>query len=141
MEFTLTSEVLFSVTELAISIGLMMASEDMGGFDDILDMLRPGWMKGAYVEVKDLDPLDRRYSDAHERQAARIALLILSRADYSPQALVDLWKRIAEDRSLRAKFRRMSRGMSPRKRSAMLESLIKQLPPVDTATELQEMQR
>ena len=125
VEFTFTSEVLFSVSELATSIGLMVASQGaitIGGH---------GWMKWAYVEVSDLDALDREYSEAYEREAASIALLILSRTKYSPQALVNLWKRIAEDESLEAKFRRMSRSLSPKARAAMLESLIKELPAED----------
>ena len=141
VEFTLTSEVLFSVTELAVTIGLMLASEDIAGVDDIIGMGGQGWMKLAYTEVMDLDSLDRKYSDKYEREAASIALLILSRTNYSPQALADLWKRIAEDKSLRAKFKRMRRGMSPWKRSVMLESLIRELPLEDTTTEPQEMRQ
>ena len=122
VEFTLTSEVLFSVTELATSIGLMVASQGMiaiGG---------QGWMKWAYVEVTDLDPLDREYSEEHEREAASIALLILSRSEYSPHALVDLWKRIAADETLQDRFKRMSRDLSPQERATMLETLIAELP-------------
>ena len=122
VEFTLTSEVFFSVSELATSIGLMVASQGMiaiGG---------QGWMKWAYVEVTDLDPLDRKYSDEHEREAASIALLILARTKYSPQALVNLWKRIAADETLQDQFDRMSRSLSPQERAEMLEALIAELP-------------
>ena len=122
VEFTLTSEVLFSVTELATSIGLMVASQGMVAISG------QGWMKWAYVEVSDLDPLDRAYSEEHEREAASIALLILSRTMYSPQALVDLWKRIAADETLQAKYKRMSRDLSPQQRATMLEALLAELP-------------
>ncbi len=122
VEFTLTSEVLFSVTELATSISLMVASHGMVAISG------QGWMKWAYVEVTDLDPLDREYSEEHEREAASIALLILSRSKYSPNALLDLWKRIAADETLQARFERMSRDLSPQERAAMLEALIAVLP-------------
>jgi predicted Zn-dependent protease len=122
VEFTLTSEVLFGVTELATSIGLMVASQGM------IAISGQGWMKWAYVEITDLDPLDREYSEEHEREAASIALLILSRSKYSPHALLDLWKRIAADETLQARFERMSRDLSPQERATMLEALIAELP-------------
>ena len=122
VEFTLTSEVLFSVTELATSIGLMVASHGM------IAISGQGWMKWAYAEVTDLDPLDREYSEEHEREAASIALLILSRSKYSPHALLDLWKRIAADETLQDRFERMSRDLSPQERAQMLEALIAELP-------------
>ncbi len=118
VEFTLASDVLFSATEMATSIGLMVASQGMVAIGG------RGWMKWAYVELADLDPLDRKYSQEHEREAAAIAVLIISRADYSPQALVDFWKRIAEDESLCDKYERFSRDMSPQERVAMLQALL-----------------
>jgi hypothetical protein len=48
--------------------------------------------------------------------------------NYSPQALVDLWKRIAEEESLQAQFERISRSLSPQDRVTMLETLILELP-------------
>jgi len=122
VQFTIPSDVFFSVTEMATSVGLMVASQGaitIGGH---------GWMKWAYSEVTDLDPLDRIYSEELEREAASIALLIISRTNYSPQALVDLWKRIAEEESLQAQFERISRSLSPQDRAAMLETLILELP-------------
>ena len=132
VEFTLTSEVFFSVTELATSIGLMVASQGM------ITVGGQGWMKWAYVEVTDLDPLDREYSEEHEREAAGIALLILSRSKYSPHALVDLWKRIAADETLQDRFERMSRLLSPQERAIMLETLIAELPEEELPEEAEQ---
>ena len=56
VEFTIASEAFFSVAELATSMGLMVASQGMVMINS------QGWMKWAYVEVSDLDPLDREYS-------------------------------------------------------------------------------
>jgi predicted Zn-dependent protease len=132
VEFTLASDVLFSATEMATSIGIMLASQGMiaiGG---------RGWMKWAYVELADLDPLDRKYTEEHEREAAAIAVLIISRADYSPQALVDFWKRIAEDESLRDKYKRFSRSLSPQERAVMLQTLV--FEPSEVEKQLAEIQ-
>ena len=118
VEFTLTSDVLFSVAELATSLGIMVASQGA------VLISGHGWMKWAYIEVADLDPLDRKYNKEHEREAADIALLILSRTQYSAQALLDFWKRVAEDPSSHDKYERFSRGLSPQERALMLEDLL-----------------
>ncbi len=118
VEFTIASDVLFTVAELATSLGLMVASQGAVAISG------HGWMKWAYVEVADLDPLDLEYSQENEREAADIALLILARSRYSPQALLNFWKRVAEDESLQNKYERFSRGLSPQERTAMLEELI-----------------
>jgi predicted Zn-dependent protease len=122
VEFTIASDVLFSVAELATSLGIMVASQGAVAIN------AQGWMKWAYVEVADLDPLDREYSDENEYEAAGIALLIMTRTQYSPQALLDFWKRVAEDESLHDKYKRFSRGLSPQERVAMMEKLILKLP-------------
>jgi predicted Zn-dependent protease len=122
VEFTIASDVLFNVAELATSIGLMVASQGA------IAISGHGWMKWAYVEVADLDPLDREYSEEQEREAAGIALLIISRTQYSPQALLDFWKRVAVDESLHDEYERLSRSLSPQERAAMLEKLILKFP-------------
>jgi len=118
VKFTLTSEVLFSAAELATSLGIIVASQGavaIGG---------SGWMKWAYVEVADLDPMDRKYSEDYEREAADIALSTISRTRYSSQALLDFWKRVAADKSLCEKYERISRSLSPQQRVVILERLM-----------------
>ena len=122
VEFTIASDVLFNVAEFATSLGLMVASQG------VVVISGHGWMKLAYSEIADLDPLDREYSEEQERDAADIAFLIISRTQYSPQALLDFWKRVAENESLNDKYERFSRSLSPRERAAMLENLILQPP-------------
>jgi predicted Zn-dependent protease len=122
VEFTPASDVLFNVAELATSLGLMVASQG------VVVISGHGWMKLAYSEIADLDPLDREYSEEQERDAANIAFLIISRTQYSPQALLNFWKRVAEDESLDDEYERFSRSLSPRERAAMLEKLILQPP-------------
>ena len=125
VEFTIASDVLFNVAELATSLGLMVASQGA------VVISGHGWMKWAYVEVADLDPLDREYNEEDEHEAAGIALLIISRTQYSPQALLDFWKRAAEDESLHDKYERFSRSLSPQERAAMMEKLILKPPEGD----------
>jgi predicted Zn-dependent protease len=118
VEFTIASDVLFTVAELATSLGLMVASQGAIAING------HGWMKWAYVEVADLDPLDLEYSEENEREAADIALLILSRTQYSPQGLLNFWKRVAADESLSYKYARISRGLTPQERVSILEKQI-----------------
>ena len=122
VDFTLASDVLFNVAEFATSLGLMVASQG------VVVINGHGWMKFVYSEIADLDPLDRKYSEELERDAADIAFLIISRTQYSPHALLNFWKRVAEDESLHDKYDRFSRSLSPRERAAMLENLILQPP-------------
>ena len=118
VEFTLASDVFFNVAELATTFGLLVASQGMVAISG------SGWMKWAYVEVADLDPLDRQYSDELEYEAAEVALVIISRTQYSPQALPNFWKRVAADESLNDKYERLIRSRPPRERAAMMEQLI-----------------
>ncbi len=122
VEFTLASEILFSATELATTLGLMVASHGA------IAIVGSGWLKWAYVEAADLDPMDREYSEEKELEAAGIALLIVSRSRYSPQALLDFWQRVANDESLSEKYERLSRSLSPQPRVAMLENAMEDLP-------------
>jgi hypothetical protein len=83
VRFTLASELLFTSAELATIIGIMMASKSDIAINDF------GWMKWAYTEFEDLDPVDRVYSEEYEREAADIAVLTISRTVNSPMALLE----------------------------------------------------
>ncbi len=109
VEFTIASDVLFTVAELTTALGLMVASQGAVAISG------HGWLKWAYVEVADLDPLDLEYDEEYEREAADIALLIISRSQYSPQALLNFWKRVAADDSLHNQYKRFSRSLHPRR--------------------------
>jgi predicted Zn-dependent protease len=121
VEFTLASEVFFDVAELTTSLALMALSQG------VVAISGRGWAKWGYVEVADLDPLDREYSQEHEREAAAIALLIISHTKYSPQALLNFWKRVAQSDTLQSKTKRLNRDLSPLERVAMLEALVLEL--------------
>ncbi len=87
-----------------------------------------GWMKWAYTELADLDPLDRKYSEAEEKEATSIGLLILSRSQYSPDAMLTFWQRIQENEALQKQAEPLTRSISPQQRVLMVETLLQQLP-------------
>lgn len=120
VEFTLASEVFFDVAELTTSLALMALSQG------VVAISGQGWMKWGYVEVSDLDPLDRKYSEEHEREATAIAILIISRSKYSPQALLNFWKRVTHSDTLQKKAKRLNRDLTPQERVVMLETLVKE---------------
>ena len=123
VEFTLWSDIFFSTAEMATSIGIMTLSHGMvviGG---------RGWMKWAYVEMADLDPLDRKYDEADEREATMIAMQILDRSKYAPEAMLTFWQRIQQDESLQIKAHRLNRELTPHRRAEIIAELLGELRP------------
>ena len=122
VEFTMASDVFFSVAEMATSIALMSLSHGMVAISG------NGWMKWGYVHAADLDPLDREYDEAYEKEAAAIALLLVTRSKYSPQAMIDFWKRLENTDAYPEKEIRLNRNFSPQQRVLMLDELMPQIP-------------
>jgi predicted Zn-dependent protease len=123
VQFTLWSDIFFDVTEMAASLAIMQATQGVvmiGG---------QGWMKWAYIELADLDSLDREYSAEEEREAAMIAMLIMDRAGYSPEAMLTFWQRVQQDEALLKRVKRLQRELSPSKRVQIIEELLPELPP------------
>ena len=121
VEFTLWSDIFFDAAEIATSIAIMQLSQGM------VTIAGRGWMKWAYVEIADLDPLDREYDEADEREAIRIALQILDRSKYSPEAMLTFWQRAQQDESLQIKIRRLNRELAPQQRAQIIAELIDEL--------------
>lgn len=121
VEYTIWSEVFFQAAELSTTIAIMTLSHG------IVAIGGSGWMKWAYAEAADLDPLDRVYNQADEREAARIAILIIERSKYSPAAMLAFWKRVEENTDLEKKTKRLQRRLSPQKRVTMLEEMLPEL--------------
>ena len=122
VQFTLWSDVFFDVAELATSVAIMSLSQGMVSING------RGWMKWAYVELSDLDPLDREYSEADEREAAMIAMQILERSKYDPRAMLRFWQRVEQDETLQIKVKRLNRDLEPHKRIQIVEEFLHQLP-------------
>jgi predicted Zn-dependent protease len=122
VQFTLTSDIFFSVAELATSIAIMTASHGMVAIGG------QGWMKWAYVHIADLDPLDREYHEAYEKEAAALALLMVTRSKYSSEAMLGFWKRLQNADAYPDKEIRLNRNFTPQQRVLMLEELMPQIP-------------
>jgi predicted Zn-dependent protease len=121
VEFTMATDIFFSVAEMATSIAIMAASQGtvaIGG---------SGWMKWGYVHVADLDPLDREYDEAYEKEAAAIALLLVARSQYAPEAMIDFWKRLQNTDAYPDKEIRLHRNFTPQQRVMMIEELMPQI--------------
>ena len=121
MEFTLWSNILFDTAEIATTIAVMQLSHGM------ISIGGRGWMKWAYVEIADLDPLDREYSEADEREATMIAMQILDRSRYSPGAMLTFWQRVEQDESLQIKVNRLNRELTPRRRTEIISETLDEL--------------
>ena len=74
VEFTMATDIFFSVAEMATSVAIMAASQG------VVAISGNGWMKWGYVHAADLDPLDREYDEDYEKEAAAIALLLVARS-------------------------------------------------------------
>jgi predicted Zn-dependent protease len=121
VQFTLWSDIFFDAAEIATSIAIMQLSQGM------VSIAGRGWMKWAYVEVADLDPLDREYSEADEREATMIALQILVRSKYAPEAMLTFWQRVQQDEALQIKVRRLNRELAPQRRTEIITELLDEL--------------
>ncbi len=118
VQFTLWTDVFFDVAEMATSIAIMTATQGavmIGG---------QGWMKWAYVELSDLDAIDREYSVEEEKEATQIAMLIMERSQYSPEAMLTFWQRIEQDEVLSKKAKRLQRDISPLERTQIIEEFL-----------------
>ena len=122
VEFTLWSDIFFDAAEIATSIAIMQLSQGMVAING------RGWMKWAYVEMADLDPLDREYSEADEREATMIAIQILDRSQYDPGALLTFWQRVEQDETLQTKLKPLNRELTPQRRTEIIIELLGELP-------------
>ncbi len=123
VEFTLATNIFFDVAEIATSVAMTMASQGavmIGG---------RGWMKWAYVELSDLDALDRQYSAEEEREATQIAMLLMERAQYSPEALLTFWHRVENDEALTKRATSLKRDFPSKVRIQIIKDLLPQAPP------------
>ena len=121
VEFTMWSDIFFDVAEITTSLAILSLSQGMVAISG------RGWMKWAYVEVADLDPLDREYGESDEREATMIAMQILDRSKYTPEAMLTFWQRIQQDESLQIKVNRLNRELTPRRRTEIIAETLDEL--------------
>jgi predicted Zn-dependent protease len=118
VRFTRASELLFSVTDVVASLGVAVLTQG------IVAISAPGMTRWAYLEARDLGALDRRYTPEEERESAQIALSILGRSVYRPEALLGFWERVARDEELQAVAQPLVRGVPARDRVTLLASTL-----------------
>lgn len=123
VQFTPWTDIFFDVAEMTTSLALMQATQG------VVNISGRGWMKWAYVELADLDALDREYSAEEEREAAMIAMLIMERAKYSPEAMLTFWQRVQQDDALHKRAKPLKRDLSPLERTQIIEELLPDAPP------------
>lgn len=121
VEFSAASELLFGITDAATTLGLLLLTQGA------VNISGTGMTRWAYVEAADLDPVDRAYSDEQIEDMAAIALLIIEASDYSPDGLLEFWKRAEPDGSPQEKLKRLSREIPPQERLAIFEAVMPQL--------------
>jgi len=122
VEFNLGSELMFGVTDIAASVGIMVLTQG------IVAVSGTGMTRWLYVEATDLDELDRVYDEQQVEEMAEIALLILADSEYAPAGLLQFWRRAESDSDFSARLQRLSRKLSPAERVAVLESAMTVLP-------------
>ena len=134
VEFTLWTNIFFDVAEMATSIAILTASQGTVAISG------HGWMKWAYVELADLDALDREYSAEEEHEAAMIAMLMMERAQYLPGAMLTFWQRVEQDEELRKRAKALRRDLSPEERTQIIEALLPQTPPATAPSDTNTVQ-
>jgi predicted Zn-dependent protease len=122
VEFSMATEMLFGVTDVAASIGLLVLSQGA------VAVSGTGMSRWLYVEAADLDDLDRVYDEQQVQEMADIALQILARSEYSPEALLAFWKRAEADDEVQRRVKRLSRRISAAERVAVLETAMQGMP-------------
>ena len=125
VEFNLGTELMFGVTDIAASIGIMLLTQG------VVAVSGPGMTRWLYVEAADLDELDRVYDEQQVEEMAEIALLILADSEYAPAGLLQFWQRAESDPGLSSRLQRLGRDLSPGEHVAVLESAMTVLPADD----------
>ena len=122
VEFVMASELLFGIADAVTTVGLMLLTQG------VVTISGTGMTRWAYVEAKDLDPVDRVYNEEQVEDMAAIALLILETSNYSTDGLLQFWRRAGSDNLQQQKVKRLSRKIPPQERVAILESVMRRLP-------------
>ena len=115
VEFNGASELLFSLTDVATTIGLLMLTQGA------VNISSTGMTRWVYMKAADLDPVDRVYDDGQVEDMVAIAMMILEASDYSPDGLLRFWRRVDSNSLLHDKAERLSREIPPEERVAILE--------------------
>jgi predicted Zn-dependent protease len=122
VEFNMATEIMFGVTDVTASLGLMILSQGA------IAVNGTGMSRWLYVQAADFDDLDRVYDEQQVQEMADIAINILAHSSYSPAALLSFWKRAEADTKMKRRVKRLSRKVSPSERVAYLETAMQGMP-------------
>lgn len=115
VEFGLGSELLFGMSDIAASVGIMVLTQGVVAVSGM------GMTRWLYVEAADHDALDRVYSEQQREEMAEIALLLLAGAGYSSAGLLQFWQRAGTEATRPASLERLQRKQSPAEHVALLQ--------------------
>jgi predicted Zn-dependent protease len=122
VEFNMATEIMFGVTDVTASLGLMILSQGA------IAVNGTGMSRWLYVQAADFDDLDRVYDEQQVQEMADIAVNILAHSSYSPAALLSFWKRAEADTKMKRRVKRLSRKVSPSERVVYLETAMQGMP-------------
>jgi len=74
--------------------------------------------------VADLDSLARSYNLYYEKEAMAIGLLLVSRGNYSIDAMIGFWSRLENSDAYSGQKIRLIRNLSPAERVAIIEEIV-----------------
>ena len=128
--FTPASELLFGLADIALTVGLGVVSQGT------LNLGGNGITRSIFIDVNDLDALDRTYTPAQLEEMAPIAALILEASGYSPAGLFEFWRRADDLDPVPEELAPLVREVPPAERLAILEAAmaIEGIPPDDEST-------
>lgn len=130
VRFTPASELLFGLADIALTVGLGVVSQGA------LNIGGNGITRSIFIDVNDLDAVERTYTPAQLEEMAPIAALILEASGYSPEGLFEFWRRADNLDPVPEGLAPLVREVPPAERLAILEAamFIEGIPPDDQST-------
>ena len=118
VRFTPASELLFGLTDMALTLGMGMLSQGA------LNLNGVNITRSIFIDVNDLDAVERTYTPAQLEEMAPIAALILESSGYSPEGMFDFWRRAEDLDPVPEGLAPRVREIPPAERLAILEAAV-----------------
>lgn len=121
VRFTPLSELLFGLTDAALTVGAGMLSQGM------LNLGGVGFSRSIYIDANDLNAIERAYSPEQLQEMAPIAAMLIESSTFSPEALLAFWRRVEAMDPEVAESLHLARQVPPVERVAILEAALSQV--------------
>jgi predicted Zn-dependent protease len=121
VRFTPTTELLFEITDIAASIGLIALTQGAVNISGV------GLSRWIFVEANDLDPLDRVYTKEQLQAMAMIAALIIEGSRYQLDGLLAFWRRAGSEELPLDPNRLFARTLPTAQYVSILEEAVQQV--------------